>query len=70
MSETNFDLVLNELKENHSCYDEKGRLLDIDLICNLLRLKYNSIEVNEVARLLVQRLNDCIDKKESWFSHH
>ena len=70
MSETNFDLVLNELKENYPCCDEKGRLLDIDSICYLLRLKYNSVEIKEVAQLLVQRLNDCIDKKESWFSHH
>jgi len=70
MYKTNFDLTLEMINKNHPCSDENGRLLDIDLICNLLRLKYNSIEINEVAQLLIQRLDDCINKKQSWFTYH
>lgn len=61
MNKTNFDLTLELLKENRPCYDQNGRFIDIDLICNLLRLKYNSIEAKEVVHLLVQRINNCID---------
>ncbi len=70
MEQSNFDMVLKALSNNHPCYDEEGQKRDVDLICNLLQLKYNSIELKNISQLLIQKITDCIDKKTSWFCNY
>lgn len=65
---TNYDLILDEIKKNRPCCNEHGRIIDVNLICNLLRTKYNSIEINEVAILLINKIENCIYNNQSWFT--
>lgn len=70
MEETNFDLILKALKDNYDDYDVKGQHRDVDLICNLLKVKYNSIEIKDVSIMLIGKINNCLDKQESWFTYY
>ena len=70
MDQTNFDIILDELKDNRCCDDNEGQKRDADLICNLLRLKYNSIEIKDMTQILIEKINNCIEKKESWFCNY
>lgn len=70
MEETNFDFILKALKENCDVYDNKGQYRDVDLICNLLWLKYNCIELKDVSSKLIEKINNCLDKKQLWFTNY
>lgn len=70
MDQTNFDIILEELRDNRPCYDNEGQKRDADLICNLLRIKYNSIEIKDMTQILIKKINNCIEKKESWFCNY
>lgn len=70
MEQSNFDMVLEALRDNHPCSNEEGQKRDVDLICNLLRLKYNSIEIKNTSQILIQKITDCLDKKASWFCNY
>lgn len=70
MEETNFDLILKALKNNCYVYDNEGQHRDVDLICNLLKIKYNSNEIKDVSIMLIGKINNCLDKTESWFTNY
>lgn len=70
MCESNFELLLYELKVNRFNYDNLAQIRDADLICNLLRLKYNSLEINQVTEIIKEKLQDCNNKSKSWFTNY
>lgn len=70
MEETNFDLILKALKNNYDTYDDESQHRDVDLICNLLRIKYNSSEISGVSFILIKKIINCLDKKNSWFTNY
>lgn len=65
---TNYSLVLNAILENYDAYDDEAQNRDVDLICNLLRIKYNSLERKAVSEKLINKVTDCLNKKQSWIS--
>lgn len=67
---TNFDLILDRIKENRPYSSEYGQELDVDLICELVWLKYNSVERLEFSEKLQIKLRRCLAGKESWFTNN
>ncbi len=70
MAGKNFELALKTLYDNELDCSEKGQKRDVNLICRLLRLKYNCIEIESVSQLLITKVGNCLNKKESWFGNH
>lgn len=67
---SNYSLVLKALNENYNYYNEEDYKRDVDLICNLLMLKYVSFEREIVAKMLIEKINNCLDKKDLWFTNY
>lgn len=70
VEETNFDFILKALKNNCYVYDSEGQNRDVNLICNFLKIKYDSNEIKDVSIMLIKKINNCLDKKESWFTNY
>jgi hypothetical protein len=70
MDKTNFDLILEALKENCNIYDDEGQHRDVDLICNLLWLKYNCLELPDISLKLTEKIRECLNKKQLWFTNY
>lgn len=67
---SNFDLILDSIKENRPYCDEHGQTLDVDLLCELIWLKYNHTERLEFTKKLNSKLLNCLKGTESWFTNH
>lgn len=65
---TNFDRILKNIADNANGYDEESQLKDIECICSLIGIKYNSSERVDIANALIDRLIKCLDKEQHWIS--
>lgn len=70
MENTNFDIILNALRDNRNFYDTNDQYRDVNLICNLLRVKYNNTEIEDISSILINKINQCLTKSDSWFTNY
>lgn len=63
------DEILFELSNNRFNYNEEAQTKDVSLICNFLKAKYNSEELNDVSLLLIKNINLRQLGKKSWFAN-
>lgn len=63
------DEILDELNKNRFNYNIKAQIKDIDLICNFLKAKYNSEELNGISLLLINNIKERQLGLKSWFTY-
>lgn len=59
--EISTDRILRQINENRYTYDISAQKIDIELIGQYLRLKYNPDELKNVSTALIAHLEKCND---------
>lgn len=68
--EISTDRILQQIKNNRYTYDISAQKNDVELICQYLRLKYNSEELKNISVELIKHIERCNDNPHLWLANY
>lgn len=64
------DNIIKELHQNIYSYSKSNQLKDINLICKLLRYKYNNNELEKISKNLIIEIQKRQKNPILWFGNN